>query len=91
MDSGDGNWICFHHPYLLLPSIFAMSPLVLLQLSLAVVSYNIKHLVATSFVLPLHHDDDNVISSLTYSKPHKVGNLVKAKKCWDSLYITLKA
>ena len=25
-----------------------------------------------------------------YSKPHKVGNRIKAKKCWDSLYSTLK-
>ena len=25
-----------------------------------------------------------------YSKPHKVGNRIKAKKCWDSLYISLK-
>ena len=27
---------------------------------------------------------------LTYSKPHKVGNPIKAKLCWDSLYIALK-
>ena len=27
---------------------------------------------------------------LDYSKPHKVGNRIKAKQCWDSLYITLK-
>ena len=25
-----------------------------------------------------------------YSKPHKVGNRIKAKKCWDSLYISLR-
>ena len=25
-----------------------------------------------------------------YSKPHKVGNRIKAKQCWDSLYITLR-
>ena len=24
-----------------------------------------------------------------YSKPHKVGNRIKAKECWDSLYFTL--
>ena len=27
---------------------------------------------------------------LIYSKPHKVGNRIKAKQCWDSLYSTLK-
>ena len=27
---------------------------------------------------------------MVYSKPHKVGNRIKAKWCWDSLYITLK-
>ena len=27
---------------------------------------------------------------MVYGKPHKVGNRIKAKWCWDSLYITLK-
>ena len=25
-----------------------------------------------------------------YSKPQKVGNRIKVKQCWDSLYMTLK-
>ena len=31
-----------------------------------------------------------VLVNLVYSEPHKVGNRIKAKLCWDSLYISLK-